>query len=121
MRHRVKNLWHHHRPALLAFVVMLCLAGFFGVKTVSQFIYWNDPQHQDQMLAGWMTPRYIARSYDVPPQVVQAALALEADALPRRISLDALAAERDVTIATLQSRLDLAVATWRADNPRAMP
>lgn len=121
MQHRMKYLWHHHRLALLAFATALSLAGFFGVKSVSQFIYWNDPQHQDQALAGWMTPRYIARSYDVPLEVVQEAFALAADVPPRRISLETLAAERGVTALALQSRLDRAVAAWRTENPRSAP
>ena len=121
MWHRVKDIWQHNRMALMAFVAVLCLAGFFGFKSVSQFIYWADPQHQDQTLAGWMTPRYVARSYNVPPEVVQAAFALDQDAPPRRISLDTLAAENNVTIDALQSDLDTAVAAWRAANPRRSP
>lgn len=121
MPHRLTYLWQQHRLALLAFATALLLTVFFGVKSVSQFIYWNDPQHQDQALAGWMTPRYVARSYDVPPEVVQGAFALDAGAPPRRISLETLAAERGVTTQALQLRLDRAVAAWRAENQKAAP
>ncbi len=117
MWHRLKDLWQNNRWAFLALVTVLCLAGVFGFKSVSQFIYWSDPQHQDQTLAGWMTPRYVARSYQVPPEVIQDALDLDMDAPPRRISLDRLAQESDLTIETLQSRVDAAVAAWRAENP----
>jgi hypothetical protein len=118
MWHRVKDLWQHNRIALLAFLAVLCLSGFFGFKSVSQFIYWSDPQHQNQPLAGWMTPRYVAQSYQVPPMVVQEAFDLDPAAPPRRISLDSLAKESGQTIETLQSRVDTAVNAWRAENPR---
>lgn len=118
MWHRVKDLWQHNRLALLAFVTVICLAGFFGFKSVSQFIYWSDPRHQNQSLEGWMTPRYVAQSYQVPPEVIQNALDLDVDAPPRRISLESLAAQGDLTLNELQSRIDTAVAAWRAANPR---
>jgi hypothetical protein len=118
MWHRVNDLWQHNRKALMAFVAVLCLAGFFGVKSISQFIYWSDPQHQDQPLAGWMTPRYVAQSYRVPPEVVQSAFHLDTDAPPRRISLETLAGDNDMTMDEMQARVDMTVAAWRAANPR---
>ncbi|PJI92100.1 hypothetical protein BC777_0944 [Yoonia maricola] len=118
MWHRVKDLWQYNRLALMAFGLVLCLAGFFGFKSVSQFLYWSDPAHQDQAVAGWMTPRYVAQSYRVPPQVIQNALDLAFDGPPRRISLDTLAAEQGLTMAAIQARVDTAVAAWRAQNPR---
>lgn len=121
MWQRVKDLWEHNRLALIAFVVVVCLAGFFGVKSTMQLVYWSDPQHQDQDLAGWMTPRYVARSYDVPPEVVIAAFDLATDAPPRRVSLETLAAQEGVTLDVLQARLDTAIAAWRATNPRPTP
>ena len=104
--------------ALMAFMAVLCLAGFFGFKSVGQFIYWSDPQHLDQTLAGWMTPRYVAQSYLVPPEVIQEAFDLDPNALPRRISLDRLASENGLSLDALQARVDAAVADWRAANPR---
>ena len=119
MWHRIKDLWKHDRKVLLSFLAVICIAGFFGFKALAQFIYWADPQHQDQTLAGWMTPRYVAQSYQVPPEVVQDAFELDVNAPPRRISLDALAAQSDQTIEELQSRVDIAVHAWRAANPEA--
>ncbi len=118
MWHRLKDLWQYNRRALLAFVAMLCLAGFFGAKSVSQFIYWSDPKHQDQPLAGWMTPRYVGQSYSIPPEVVQKAFGLTRDGPPRRISLDTLADELGISIQDMQAIIDTAVADWRASNMR---
>ncbi|AGI68332.1 hypothetical protein OAN307_c27560 [Octadecabacter antarcticus 307] len=111
----IRHLWQTHRLALMAFGIALCALGFFGVRTMSSMIYWMDPDHRDQALAGWMTPRYVMRSYQLPPDVLGPALFLVRDAAPRRISLDTIAAENGITMDDLQIRIDAAAAQMRAD------
>jgi hypothetical protein len=118
MWHRVQDLWTHNRYLLLAFVLVVALMGVFGVRTASQVIYWADPAHQDQPLAGWMTPRYVGQSYDVPREVVQSAFDLPLDAPPRRVSLETLATEHGASMDDMQMRIDAAVADWRASHPK---
>ncbi len=118
MWHRIKDLWAHNRSLLIAFLTVAVLSGYFGTRAVHQFIYWSDPAKQDQDLAGWMTPRYVGQSYQVPPDVVKSALQMDMDAPPRRISLDRLAAENGMSMQDMQSALEAAVAAWRAENPR---
>jgi hypothetical protein len=115
MCHRVKDLWAHNRYLLIAFVLAICLAGFFGVRSVSQFIYWSDPARQDQTLAGWMTPRYVGRSYDIPPEIVKEALGLPQQGAPRRVSLETLSEENGISLKEMQAQIDVAAARWRAD------
>lgn len=112
MWHRVKDLWAHNRVAFLAFVAILGLTGFFGVRTVSQSIYWADPARQNQALAEWMTPRYVARSYAVPPEVVKAAWGLDPDSPLRRASLETIAAEIGMPLTEMESRVTQAAAAW---------
>ena len=114
MWHRIKDIWAHHKLAIVALLVVVTLAGVFGVRSVSQMVYWSNPDKLDQPLQGWMTPRYVGRSYDVPPEVVQRAFDLERPTIPRRISLDTIAAEQEVSLSELQQRLDEAVAEFRA-------
>jgi hypothetical protein len=121
MWHRLTDLWRHNRIALLAFATVVCLAGYFGVRTAAHAIYWADPEHKDQTLTGWMTPRYVARSYNVPAEVVQEAFFLDPKGAPVRISVASIADDHDVSVAELQSRVDAAVAIWRAENPRRSP
>ncbi len=116
---RIKDLWRHNRLALLAFVGVVCVAGFFGFKSASQFIYWNDPRHQDQPLAGWMTPRYVGQSYNIPPEIVLQALDIVNDGPPRRITLDRLADEQGITLDEMQTRVESAVQDWRDASQRA--
>ncbi len=111
---RLKLLWEHHRTALLAFVALLCVAGYFGLNALSAAIYWNDPRHQDQSLAPWMTPRYVAHSYDIPPDVLGPALFFDPSDPPRRRRLEDIAVANGVTLQDLQERVTKATATYRA-------
>jgi len=115
MWHRLKDLWTHNRYLLIAFVVAICLSVFFSARAISQFVYWADPARQDQTLAGWMTPRYVGKSYDIPPEIIQEAFDLQQDGNPRRISLDKLSEEKGISLNDMQSQLDVTVARWRAE------
>lgn len=114
MRARLRYLWQHNRLALIAFAITLTLLVGFGVRTLSATVYWMNPAHQDQPLAGWMSPRYVARSYKLPPHVLGPALFLKKGAPPKRRSLDSIAADNGVSLAQLQSRIDAAAKDWRA-------
>ena len=111
----MKHLWQNHRIALSAFVLALWLLGYFAVQTISSTIYWMDPAHQDQALAGWMTPRYVQQSYKLPPDLLGAALFMIKGETPRRQSLDTIAANNGLTMDELQVRIDTATAAWRAE------
>ena len=111
----IKHLWQTHRLALIAFILAFSALLYFGGKTVTSAIYWMDPAHQEQPLAGWMTPRYVAQSYDLPREYVLPALFFDPETPPRRISLDAIADENGVTLADLQARIDAATAQFEAD------
>ena len=114
MLSRIKTLWTHHRIALSAFLMLICVAGFFAFNAIAAAIYWNDPQHQDQTLAAWMTPRYVAQSYKIPPEVLGPALFFDPTEPPRRRRLDDIAAANCVTIEVLQQRVTKATAAFRA-------
>ncbi|MEN8894541.1 MAG: hypothetical protein ABF248_00415 [Yoonia sp.] len=109
----MKQLWQTHRAGVIAFGVALAFLGYFALKTVPSTIYWMDPAHQDQPLAGWMTPRYVAQSYKLPPEVLGEALFMVKGDKMRRQSLDTIAAHNDITLAELQARISDAAAAWR--------
>ena len=111
---RFKTLWMHHRIALTAFVALFCIACYFAFNAIAAAVYWNDPRHQDQALAAWMTPRYLAQSYSIPPEVLGPALFLDPSEPPRRLRLDDIAATNGVTLDTLQLRITEATAAFRA-------
>ena len=111
----IRHLWDSHRLALMAFVAALTALGFFGVKTITSAVYWMNPAHQNQPLAGWMTPRYVAQSYGLPPDVLGPALFME-QGTPRRMSLEAIMDAQGLTMADLQARIDAATETYRANS-----
>lgn len=113
MWHRIKDLWTHNRKTFLAFVAVLGLTGFFGARAVTQYVYWSDPARQNQTLAEWMTPRYVARSYNIPPEVVKAAWGLDPDGPMRRASLETIAAEIGLTLDEMEQRIMVASASWQ--------
>ncbi len=115
MQNRIATLWTHHRVAFTAFLTLLCVAGYFAFSVIAAAVYWNDPRHQDQPLADWMTPRYVAQSYDIPPEVIGYALFFDPKEAPRRRRLDDIAADNEVTLDTLQQRVTEATATFRAN------
>jgi hypothetical protein len=65
----IRQLWQHYHKALIAFAIAVVAVLYFGFQTLTHALYWNYPAHRDQALAGWMTPRYVANSYAIPPEV----------------------------------------------------
>lgn len=67
---------------LLSFVFTIALA----VAYLPSAIYFNDPDHQQETLEAWMTPRYLTLSYELPRPVVLDLLGIkEGDDHPRRL------------------------------------
>jgi hypothetical protein len=108
----IGHLWKRHRWLLIGFVAMVALTAFFVVRTVLSTLYWSD--HRDETIAGWMTPRYVAMSWQVPPEVVGEALSLERDGSGRRSTLAELAATRGVSVEALAAEVAQAIETYRA-------
>jgi hypothetical protein len=114
MLSRIKTLWTQHRMAFAAFLTLLCVACYFAFNAIAAAVYWNDPRHQDQPLTAWMTPRYVAQSYNIPPKVIGYALFFDPTNAPRRRRLDDIAAANGVTLDALQKRVTEATTIFRA-------
>lgn len=115
VQQKLRFLWKSHRLALLAFVTVAALTGYFGIRSAAEMMYWSNPDHRDQPLAAWMTPRYVAQSYDLPPDVIGPALMGNPDDPPPRKSIGRIAAENGMTVADLQSRVKAAADQWRTE------
>ncbi len=109
---RLLAAWRRHKLLATAFAAALLLTLFFAIRTAVFAVYWSDPAHRDQVLEGWMTPRYVAHSWRVPPEVMEAAVG-ETPAR-RRPTLDAIAEHQGVPLADLTARLEAAIAAHRA-------
>ena len=107
----MKTLWENHTPLVIGFVLALMLTVFLLVRLIANLVYW--PQHQDAEIAGWMTVRYVAQSYDVNKDSLMVALDLETD-IRRHLMLTAIADAKNLPLMDIQIILLDAIATERA-------
>lgn len=99
-----------------ALAAALLIAAVFALRLTHAALTWQAVP-EDAALAGWMTPRYVVQSWDVPPALVAETLGLERDGIGRRVTLEALAEARGVPPATLVEALEAAISTHRAGRP----
>lgn len=98
-------------PVLTVFAVSSLAALWFAAGVVLDLIYFNDPRHKDEALKGWMTPRYVVMSYDLPRGVVADALGLVEG--QGRVRLKKLAGDQGLTLDALTERVRAAAAAHR--------
>ena len=108
----LKFLWVNHRKLLVALLVSLAFVIYFSVRLLAFFIYWADPDHRDQELAGWMTPRYVIQSWDVPKKIVRDVVGPPSEG--RRQRLSDIADERGVPLDVVIAELMAAIQKYRA-------
>ena len=109
---RLRKAWAKAPWLLTGFALAFALTLFFAVQFVADAIYWNDPRHQDQPLAAWMTPGYIGLSWDIPRDVMHEMLPRPED-LRGRHRLDAIAAARGVDLGALIAEIEADIAAFR--------
>ncbi len=112
----MRRLWRDHRLLSVAFLATGALTAFFAVRLVASWIYWSDPAHRDAEIAGWMTPRYVAHSWRLPPDLVAETLGLDRRTGPPPTLAD-VAKERGVTVGELAARIEAAAEAHRAADP----
>ncbi len=112
---------HHMRLIRRMLVGVLAVAAIaaavFAIRLATSTANWRQPPQPFEPIAAWMTPRYVARSWQVPPEVVADALALQRDGNGRRITLSELAAQQGVEPEALIVTLVDAITAYR-DQPR---
>jgi hypothetical protein len=108
----IGRLWHGNRLLVLGFVVFLGLALFFGVAT---FRHARDfDVAREQPVAAWMTPRYVAMSWDVPRDVMMELLQVEPPG-PGRETLADIAAGKGIPVADYIAMIEAGIAAFRAE------
>lgn len=108
-----RNIWRKHRFLSIAFITALVVTVFFAARLVTFSLYWVEPAHQEQPVEGWMTPRYVALSYDLPPGVVREALDLEPEG--ERHTFEEIVESSSLTLEEIQRRTDEAVRSHKGD------
>ncbi len=101
---KMRRVIRLHPLAAALFGVATLAALIFAVRTVVFAVYWSDPAHRDVAPRPWMTPRYIAMSWDLPPEDIAEALKLEPP-LPHRPTLADIARQRGIPVEQLIAEL----------------
>ncbi len=105
----IRHLWLNHRALFVGFALAVALTLFFAVRFAVFALHWSDPAHRHEPPEAWMTPNYIAHSWQVDPRDLGRALGLPPDH-GRRPTLADIAAARGVpleqVLAELQAYLD---------------
>lgn len=104
-------LKRHPMPTALLAVALAGLV-WFATSFVREALYFSDPAHQQQDLALWMSPRYVGKSWDLPPEVIVQTMELDADnAQP---TLKEVTADLGISLEELQARIEAAKAELEA-------
>ena len=104
------TLLRRHPVLASLFALALILTLFFAGRFVAQVVYWSDPARQEQEVEGWMTLRYVARSWHLPVPELYEAAGLPQPQRGNRRTLEQLAAERNVPVAQLIAEVEAAIA-----------
>lgn len=100
----LRYFWKEQPLALSAFVIALGFLLFFGVRFLVGFVYFHDPAHRNQALEPWMTPKYVAMSYRLPPEVMREVMQLDRFE-GRRVTVVDVADRLGITLDELEQRV----------------
>lgn len=112
--HWVRQAWSIAplATAILTIATIACL--FFGARAA---IFWHErpPRaERDQPVAAWMTPRYVSRSWRIPPDLVFDALDAPRPPPDGPMSLRELAEFRGVPLEQVLAEAEALIASRRA-------
>ncbi|WP_300513492.1 hypothetical protein [Aliiroseovarius sp.] len=110
----LKRMWAAAPVATVVLGLALVVSLLFVLRMTAFGIYWNDPARRDQAIQPWMTPRYVAHSWQVPPDVLMEALELEGPPGMGPTSLRDVAERLGMPVEALILRLEQAITDHRA-------
>ncbi|WP_259777356.1 hypothetical protein [Aliiroseovarius crassostreae] len=117
---QLQTMWRAAPVATALMILCLIAGGVFATRTISEAVYWNNPDHHNQPLAGWMTPRYVAHSWRIPRpdmmDIMQSAVpGLDLENGPR--SLSDIAAKHNLALNELLQRIDTGLSVYQSEHP----
>ncbi|OCW58752.1 hypothetical protein [Hoeflea olei] len=114
----LKRLWRSNRWLTLGFILTITLALVFLIRASVFFVYWQ--AHADEPIEGWMTVRYVAKSYRVAPGLVHDAIGLPPTG-PDRRPLIKIAEQQGRSVEALAGEILAAVDRVRRNRGQAPP
>lgn len=107
------------QPVVFAICVLAIIGAlFFGGRLISEALYFNDPDHKNQPLEPWMTPRYVGMSYGLPRHVIMEIMDLDDDREGRTPHMRVIAARLGMTLPELEAKVRETAKAYR-ENPDA--
>ncbi|MBV7409900.1 hypothetical protein [Maritimibacter sp. DP1N21-5] len=107
--------FRRHPVLFPLFLLALLAIVWFGVKSTQDMIGMKSRFSADPEVAGWMTPRYIARTWNIPPEVILESLDLTAE--PRkRMTISEIALDKGLTTPDYAAEVEAALDAWVAAN-----
>ena len=102
------HLFRHHRVATLALAAALAALVFFGWRFIHDTLHVSRPPEPD--LASWMSPRYVAKSWDLPKEDIFRIMEIPMDAKRSEVSrtLAEVMDRSGLTLEELQRRVEIA-------------
>ncbi|MCF6304051.1 MAG: hypothetical protein L3J33_01590 [Rhodobacteraceae bacterium] len=79
---KIKHLWQEHRLLLLGFIIASLFTIMFLIRTIFDTVYFQN--NRDRPIEPWMPIGYIAKTYDVPPEVLLQSAGIPLDNSIRR-------------------------------------
>ncbi len=117
----LKKIWTAAPLATGVLVIALLASGFFGVRTVVHWIKRPPLSERALPVAAWMTPRYIARSWGVPPKVIARAIDAPIPPPDGPMSLTELAKMRGVSVEQVIAEAEAEIAAFFAERGQPVP
>ena len=114
MIQRLKFAWSRHPILTIGFILALILTVLFAFRSTAFYFYWSDPEHFDQPVEGWMTPRYIVHSWQLTPEEVMDIIG-DGPMPSKRHTLEEIAEDRGIPLETLIANLTKALEAHRSD------
>ena len=111
----LRYLWTHHRWGMIGFGAALMLALLFAVRLTVFTIYWADPAHRNQPIAGWMTIGYVGRSWGVPPREIDRRAGLPPPDGGHPLTLEQIAEDQGMPLAVVIALVEVTVAELQAE------
>lgn len=112
MRATARRIWRDHPLLVLGFALALGVTLVLALRLVWLAPDWRTNPANMGPVAGWMTPRFVAHAYAIPPEALAKALGIAPGTGPR--TLADIAAGAGVPLADLLARVD-ALRPRRAD------
>lgn len=114
----IRKVWATAPFATVILGLALLASLFFGVRSVVFLVAHPPLSERAQPVSAWMTPRFIARSWSVPPKVILRALDAPDPPLDGPMSLTEFSEYRGVPIDQIIAEVEAAIAEFRPKGHR---